>query len=123
MDAEREWMEAQGYKVYDHAGDAVGMTEAEKQEMDVRISLSRSIRKRREMLGLSPKDLAARLKMSQAKAAKIELANFDVPLEQVLHAYSALGGRVAFKELPPDPDNGTKNGTLKGKKKSKAHAR
>ncbi len=109
MNAERrKALESRGYKVYDHAGDAVGMTEEEKQEMDFRMFLSPAIRKRRNELGLSLKDLAVRLKVTELRADKIEFGNFDVPLEQVLHAYSALGGRIGFTELPSHSSNGTK---------------
>ena len=49
MNAERRRaLEAKGYRVYDHAGDAVGMNEEEKELMDIRITLSRAVRKRRE---------------------------------------------------------------------------
>ncbi len=121
MNAERrKTLEARGYKVYDHAGDAVGMTEDEKQEMDFRMYLSRAIRKRREELGLSQKDLASRLKVSASKAAKIEFGNFDVSLEQVLRAYSALGGRLALTELPPHSSNGVPKGAKLAKKKAPA---
>jgi DNA-binding XRE family transcriptional regulator len=112
-------LEAYGYKTYDHIGDALGMTEAEKQEMDFRIELSNAVRKRREKLGLSEQDAAKRLKISKRKLAKIELGNFDVPLEQILHAYSALGGRLAITELPPHAGNGA----MAGKKKGKARAK
>ena len=123
MDAEREWLEAQGYKVYDHAGDAVGMTEEEKQLMEIRVDLALKVRKRREELGLTQKDLAIRLKTSQPRVVKIEWGSPGVSLEQILNAFAVMGGRVAITELPPHSGNGAKNGTLKGKKKSKAHAR
>jgi ribosome-binding protein aMBF1 (putative translation factor) len=120
MDAERrKKLEDRGYKVYDHAGDAVGMTEAEKQEMDFRSELSTAIRKRREALGLTIKDLAKRLKVGVRQADKIEFGNFGVPLEQVLAAYSALGGRIGFKELPPYPANGHANGASAKPRKKK----
>jgi ribosome-binding protein aMBF1 (putative translation factor) len=115
-------MDARGYKTYAHAGDAVGMTEAEKQEMDFRIDLSNAIRKRREALGLTPKDLAKRLKISKTKADKIEWGEWRIPLEELLHAYTALGGRLTIKELPPHSGNGA-NGSVKvGKKKARATA-
>ncbi len=121
MNAERrKALESRGYKVYDHAGDAVGMTEEEKQEMDFRMFLSRAIRKRRIELELSLKDLAVRLKVTESRADKIEFGNFDVPLDQVLHAYSSLGGRIAFSELPPHSTNGVPKGAKTAKKK--AHA-
>jgi ribosome-binding protein aMBF1 (putative translation factor) len=104
--AERKALEAQGYRVYDHPGDAVGMNEEEKHELDFRLSLSRAVRNRREKLGLSIKELAAKLKVSQAKAAKIEIGNYDVTLEQMLHAYAVMGGRLTITELPPHPVNG-----------------
>lgn len=121
MNAERrKYLESRGYKVFDHAGDAVGMSEDEKQEMDFRIFLSQGIRKRRDELGLSSKDLAVRLKVSVSRAAKIEFGSFDVPLEQVLHAYSSLGGRIGFTELPPHSTNGVHNGAKVPTKKSRA---
>jgi predicted transcriptional regulator len=120
MDAARQKrLEAIGWKFYDHAGDVFGMTDEEKQEMDFRIALSNAVRKRREKLKLSPKDLAARLKISQAKLAKIELGNWDVSLEEILHAYSALGGRIAVRELPAHSTNGV-NGSAKPRKKKPA---
>ena len=57
LEEERKFAEENGWKFYEHAGDAVGMTEAEKHEMDFRIALSNAIRKRREKLGLSVIDL------------------------------------------------------------------
>jgi ribosome-binding protein aMBF1 (putative translation factor) len=109
MDAERQKrLEAIGWKVYDHAGDVFGMTEAEKQEIDFRIDLSNAVRKRRESLGLSPQDLATRLKISKRRVAKIEWGDGDISLDEMLRAYSALGGRLAIKELPPHSANGAK---------------
>ncbi len=72
--AERKALEAKGYRVYDHPGDAVGMNEEEKHELDFRLSLSRAVRNRRENLGLSIKELAARLKVSQPKAGDVGVA-------------------------------------------------
>ena len=46
-------MEARGYKFYEHAGDAVGMTEEEKYLMDLRITLSNAVRERRKKLKLT----------------------------------------------------------------------
>jgi hypothetical protein len=127
MDAAREKrIEALGWKTYDHAGDIFGMTDAEKQEMDLRSALSKAIKKRREALKVTPKELAKRLKVGLRQLDKIEFGNFDVPLEQMIAAFSALGGRIGFQELPPYPPNGANNGHhAKGsakpsKKKAKA---
>jgi ribosome-binding protein aMBF1 (putative translation factor) len=94
----RKALEAQGYKVYDHAGDAVGMTEEEKYLMDLRISLSKLIRDRRQKLGLSQKALATRLGTSQPRVAKIEWGDWDVSLDQIFRAYAVMGGRLILKD-------------------------
>ena len=120
-DKERKFAEANGWRYYEHAGDAVGMTEEEKHEMDFRIELSNAVRKRREKMGLSEKELASRLKISLAKLSRLEMGMWEIPLEQILHAYLALGGRLAITELPPQSGNGVKNGA-KRKKKARATA-
>src|SRR5437870_882182 len=114
----RKLAEANGWKYYEHAGDAVGMTDAEKQEMDFRIDLSRAIRKRREKLKLSDKDFAARLKISRKKLNRLEMGMPEFTIEQMLNAYSALGGRIGITELPPYASNGTQTGKKPTKKKT-----
>lgn len=104
MNAERrKALEAKGYKVYDHAGDAVGMTEEEKQLMDLRITLSKMIRERRQTLGLSQKELAIRLGTSQPRVAKIEWGDWDVSLDQIFRAYAVMGGRLIIKDAAKRP--------------------
>ena len=60
-----------GWKSGD-AADFLGMTEAERQELDVRVSLIRAVRKRRLELGLSQKQLADRLKIGKRTMERIE---------------------------------------------------
>ena len=122
MDTEKQKaLEAAGWKFGD-AADFLGMDEAERQELDLRVSLIRAIRTLREKLGLTQKDLAIRLKTSQPRVAKIERGAGDVSLDQIFRAYLVMGGRVAITELTPHSGNGTKNGAMKGKKKSKTLA-
>jgi predicted XRE-type DNA-binding protein len=123
MNAERRRaLEAKGYRVYDHAGDAVGMNEEEKELMDIRITLSRAVRKRREKLQLSQKELATRLKITQARVSKIEWGDRDVSLDQIFSAYVAMDGYVATKELAPHAGNGVDGGPKPRKKKARATA-
>jgi ribosome-binding protein aMBF1 (putative translation factor) len=114
----RNALEARGYKVYDHAGDAVRMTEEEKHEMDLRITLSRMVRKLREKLGLTQKDLASRLKTSQPRVAKIEWGDWDVSLDQIFRACAAMGGRLVLKEAETDSRNGANGRAKKAKQKA-----
>jgi ribosome-binding protein aMBF1 (putative translation factor) len=104
--AERQALEAKGYRVYDHIRDALGMTEEEKQEFDLHCFLCRAIRDLREKLDLSQKQLAARLKVSKRVVDRMEWGGGEITLEQVVHAYAAMGGRLAITELPPHPVNG-----------------
>jgi predicted transcriptional regulator len=117
MDAEFEkTLEGLGWKSGD-IPDFLGMPDDERQEFYFRGDLGKAICKLREKLGLSENDLATRLKVSKAMVAKIESGHSCVPIEQMLKAYSALGGRFAITELPPHAVNGTV------KKKTKAHAK
>ena len=120
-DEEREWMEAKGYKVYDHAADAVGLSEVEKHEMDFRRSLAEAVRQRREKLGISEKELAKRLKISLTKFRRLEMGMWDIPVENILAAFSVMGGRVGITELPPLAKNGVEN-RAKPKKRARATA-
>jgi predicted XRE-type DNA-binding protein len=117
----RAALEAKGYRVYDHAGDAVGMTEDEKQEMDLRIQLSNAIRKRRKTLAMSQQELATLLKTSQARVSKIEWGKWDVPIDQLLKAYAVLGGRVRMvlqEPIGPAVNGHTPKGAKQAKKKA-----
>ena len=105
-----------GWKSGD-AADFLGMTVAEKQELDVRVSLIRAVRKRRGELGLSQKQLADRLKISKRTVERIEAGGGEITLEQILHAYSEMGGRLAITELPQQ-----ENGGHKRRKKARATA-
>ena len=120
-DEEREWMEAKGYKVYDHAADAVGLSEQEKHEMDFRMSLADAVRQRREKLGISEKELAKRLKISLTKFRRLEMGMWDIPVEKILAAFSVMGGRIGITELPPYATNDMPNGA-KPKRRARATA-
>ncbi len=120
--ATRKALAVESDRVYDHIGDAVGMTEEEKELLDLRITLAISVRKRREKLGLSQKELATRLKVGERRVAKIEWSDPAISLDEILRAYSALGGRVTIKELPPYSAGGAKNGARPAKKKTRATA-
>jgi ribosome-binding protein aMBF1 (putative translation factor) len=103
-----------GWKSGD-AADFLGMTEAERQELDVRVSLIRAVRKRRGELGLSQKQLADRLKISKRTVERLEAGGGEITLEQILHAYSEMGGRLAITELPPHQENGAPKRRIKAR--------
>jgi predicted XRE-type DNA-binding protein len=92
----RSALEAAGWKVGD-AADFLEMSDEERQLLDMRVALALAIRRQREVLNLSQKELGARLKTSQPRVAKIERAASDVSLDQLVRALTAAGGKVVVK--------------------------
>jgi len=99
MDAiKRKALEAAGWKVGD-AADFLGMSDEERQMLDARIELALAVRRQREARHLSQKQLGAKLKTSQPRIAKIERAAPDVSLDQLMRAFTALGGKIVVKSV------------------------
>ncbi|GAB4142084.1 XRE family transcriptional regulator [Thermopirellula anaerolimosa] len=95
--AKREAIEAAGWKVGD-AADFLGMSEEERQLLEMRLELARAIRRQREARKLSQKQLGLILKTSQPRIAKIEQAAPDVSLDQLVRAFTAAGGVMVIKK-------------------------
>jgi len=87
----RAALEAAGFRVGD-AEDFLGLTEAERRLVELRVQLSRTVRRLREEQHLTQKQLAAKLKSSQSRVAKIELGAADVSLDLLFRGLFALGG-------------------------------
>src|ERR1700686_2642413 len=91
--AKRKGLEAAGWRFGD-AADFLGMTDEERQLLDLRVAAALAVRRCREELKLSQKQLAYRIKTSQPRGAKIGRAAPDVSLDQILRAFAAVGGRI-----------------------------
>jgi transcriptional regulator with XRE-family HTH domain len=59
--------------------------------------LALAVRRQRESQCLSQQQLAARIKTSQPRIAKIERAASDVSLDQLVRAFTAAGGTIDVK--------------------------
>ena len=94
--AKRKVIEAAGWKVGD-AADFLEMNDEERQLLDTRVKLALAIRQQREALHLSQKQLAALLKTSQPRVAKIERAASDVSMDQLIRAFTMAGGKIEVK--------------------------
>lgn len=106
MDAtKRKAIEAAGWKIGD-AADFLEMSDEERQLLDARVELALAIRRQREALDLSQKQLGIRLKTSQPRIAKIERAATDVSLDQLVRAFTAAGGRIVVKSPKKKARNG-----------------
>jgi ribosome-binding protein aMBF1 (putative translation factor) len=117
----RKALEAAGWKFGD-AADFLGMTDEERQMLDLRVDAALAVRRLREAMKLSQKELARRIHTSQPRIVKIEKAAMDVTLDQILRAYAAAGGRIAIREVAGAPSK-TRSGRAKnaigGKKPKK----
>lgn len=103
--AKQTALEAAGYRVGD-AADFLGLTDDEAKLVELRVQVSRAIRHRRESQHLSQRELAAKLKTSQPRVAKIESAAADVSLDQMFRGLYALGGslddvHIVQQQAPP----------------------
>lgn len=108
--AKRKALEAAGWRFGD-AADFLEMTDAERQFLDARVEAALAVRRQREALKLTQKQLASRIKTSQPRIAKIEQAAPDVSLDQILRAFAAAGGRIAVKRV--GGPRATREGTRK----------
>jgi transcriptional regulator with XRE-family HTH domain len=115
MDAEkRKALEAAGWRFGD-AADFLGMSDEERQLLDARVEVALAVRRQREALKLSQKQLATRIKTSQPRVAKIERAAPDVSLDQLLRAFAAAGGRIIVKRVGRGRATKTARGSPAGK--------
>lgn len=113
MDAtKRKAIEAAGWKVGD-AADFLGMSDEERQLLDTRVELAQAVRRQREALHLSQKQLGAMLKTSQPRVAKIERAASDVSMDQLVRAFTAAGGKIVVKTAKSKAKKGQKASGLK----------
>ena len=89
----RKALEAAGFRFGD-AADFLELTEEERRLVELRVKLAQAIRRRREQSELSQKQVAARIKSSQPRVARIEAAASDVSLDQMFRGLFAVGGTV-----------------------------
>lgn len=108
MDAtKRKALEAAGWKVGDSA-DFLELSDEERQLFETRVELAQAVRRQREALHLSQKELGAILKTSQPRVAKIERAASDVSLDQLVRAFTATGGKIVVKTAKSKAKKGQK---------------
>lgn len=89
----RDRLTAAGFRIGD-AVDFLGLSEEERQLVELRVEVSKAVRRRRQEHALSQKQLADKLKSSQSRVAKIEAAASDVSLDLSFRALFAVGGSV-----------------------------
>jgi DNA-binding XRE family transcriptional regulator len=94
--AKREKLEAKGWKFGD-AQDFLELSDEEITLIEMKLSLSRSLKELRQKKRLSQTELARRIDSSQSRVAKMETGDASVSMELLIKALLALG--ASRKEL------------------------
>jgi ribosome-binding protein aMBF1 (putative translation factor) len=89
----RKALESAGFRIGD-AEEFLGLDEEERRLVELRVSVSRCVRRLRQRRGLTQQQLAAKMKSSQSRIAKIEAAAADVSLDLLFRGLFAVGGRL-----------------------------
>jgi DNA-binding XRE family transcriptional regulator len=86
----RERLEAAGWKA-GSAADFLGLSDEEAAFVELKLSLSESLKERRIALGLTQGELARRVGSSQSRVAKMEASDPSVSLDLLVRAILATG--------------------------------
>ena len=88
----RKKLRASGWKV-GSAQDFLGLTDGEAAFVELKLTLSASLKKCRTSQGLSQSELARRLRSSQSRIAKMEASDPTVSVDLLIRALLAAGAR------------------------------
>jgi ribosome-binding protein aMBF1 (putative translation factor) len=83
-------LEAKGWK-FGTTKDFLNLSEEESAYIELKIRLSEALRQRRQDKGLSQVDLAAKLRSSQSRVAKMEAGDSSVSLDLLIRSLITLG--------------------------------
>ena len=92
--AKRQAIAAAGFQI-GNAEDFLGLTEEERQLVELRVAISRAVRRLREGQSLTQQQLADKIQSSQSRIAKLEVGAADVSLDLLFRGLFAVGGRLA----------------------------
>ena len=88
--SKRARLEAAGLAVVE-VKDFLGLSEADAVLIEMKLSLSRSLRERRQQRGLSQMEFAKRLQSSQSRVAKMEAGDPSVSMDLLVSSLLLLG--------------------------------
>lgn len=92
--SKRAKLEAAGWAV-GSVQEFLGLSDAEAALIEMKLSLSRSLRDRRQRRGLSQVELAKRLRSSQSRVAKMEAGDPSVSMDLLVSSLLVLGASAA----------------------------
>jgi ribosome-binding protein aMBF1 (putative translation factor) len=83
-------LEAKGWKI-GTVKEFLGLSDEESAYIELKIKLAAGLRQRRQQMGLSQLDLAAKLHSSQSRVAKMEAGDPSVSLDLLIRSLITLG--------------------------------
>jgi len=83
-------LEAKGWKI-GTVKEFLGLSDEESAYIELKIKLAAGLRQRRQQMGLSQLDLAAKLHSSQSRVAKMEAGDPSVSLDLLIRPLITLG--------------------------------
>ncbi len=89
-EGKRKKLAAKGWRIGD-AKDFLGLTPEEEAYIDLRLRLADGLKERRQMRGVTQTQLAAALRSSQSRVAKMEAGDPTVSLDLLVKSLLALG--------------------------------
>ena len=95
----RDSLEAAGHQ-FVSVKDFLGLSEEENQIVELRVAISRRLRRLRETHNLTQAELAARIHSSQSRVAKIEAGTAGVSLDLMIRGFFAAGGKLTIQDEP-----------------------
>lgn len=90
--SKREKLKAAGWAV-GSVREFLGLSDADAALIEMKLSLSRSLRERRQRRGLSQVELAKRLRSSQSRVAKMEAGDPSVSMDLLVSSLLVLGAK------------------------------
>jgi predicted XRE-type DNA-binding protein len=89
----RKALESAGFRIGD-AEEFLGLTQEERRLVELRLAVSRTVRRLRQKRRLTQHQLATRLGSSQSRVAKLEAGAGDVSLDLLFRSLFAVGGKL-----------------------------
>jgi predicted XRE-type DNA-binding protein len=117
-EAKRQALKTAGFQI-GTVQEFLGLNDAEAQLVELRVQLSKAVRRRREAQKLTQQEVATRLKSSQSRVAKIEAGLPDVSLDLMFRCLFSVGGKL--EDL--DVESGASQGRTRKSASTVKHTR
>ena len=88
--SKKKQLEAAGWKV-ESTSEFLELSDAEEMLVNMKLALAANVRKMRQDMGMTQLELAKRIKSSQSRIAKMEVADGSVSMELFVRSRAALG--------------------------------